>query len=123
MIWAEWLALPHHANPGLSGIREPIEIIFIFGNKCPITEGGQISTGVSAAIEEQGAATREIARNVERAAQGTKEVSTNIEGVSENARKTGNAAEQVLQSATELASNSASLRGELTGFLSEIRAS
>ncbi len=83
----------------------------------------QISSGVAAAIEEQGAATQEIARNVERAAQGTKDVSNNIEGVSENARKTGNAAQHVLKSATELAANSASLRGELTGFLSEIRAS
>ncbi len=81
-----------------------------------------ISANIAAAVEEQGAATKEIARNVQQASQGTHEVSTNIVSVTEAATQTGAAAEQVLATASELSQNAETLRKEVEGFLSNVRA-
>jgi methyl-accepting chemotaxis protein len=87
-----------------------------------IAEMNQIATLIASAVEEQGAATQEIARNVQQAAQGTHEVSTNIVQVKQAAVETGSAATQVLGSAGELARHSSELSGEVTAFLSGVKA-
>ncbi|MFD2265177.1 methyl-accepting chemotaxis protein [Lacibacterium aquatile] len=81
-----------------------------------------IASGVAAAVEEQGAATQEITRNVQQAAQGTQQVSSSIVDVTLGARQTGNAAEEVLGASGELVRQGDHLRGEIEGFLGNIRA-
>ncbi|MGE4281735.1 MAG: PAS domain-containing methyl-accepting chemotaxis protein [Magnetospirillum sp.] len=48
----------------------------------------EISTIISASVEEQGAATHEIARNVQQAAEGTKSVAAHVEGIAVAVRRT-----------------------------------
>ncbi len=59
----------------------------------------EISTAISAAVEQQGAATQEITRNVHSAAQSTSEVAGNISNVARGTGDTGTASNQVLASA------------------------
>ncbi|MCI0755201.1 methyl-accepting chemotaxis protein [Teichococcus vastitatis] len=87
-----------------------------------IDEVNQIAGAIAAAVEEQGAATQEIARNVQQAAGGTQAVTRNIGAVSQAADDTGQAAGDVLQAAGELSRQSERLRGEVAGFLSEVKA-
>jgi methyl-accepting chemotaxis protein len=82
----------------------------------------EISSSISAAVEEQGAATQEIARNVQQAAAGTQEVASNVQGVNASADETGHAAGQVLSAAEQLAQQSDTLRGDVSRFLEGIRA-
>jgi methyl-accepting chemotaxis protein len=82
----------------------------------------QISSAITSAIQEQTSATAEIARNIEQASSGTREVSTNITGVTKAAGETGQVAVQVLEAAKELARQADSLRTEVDGFLSEVKA-
>ncbi|WP_295847597.1 globin-coupled sensor protein [Tardiphaga sp.] len=82
----------------------------------------EISTAISAAVEEQGAATNEISRSVQEAARGTGEVSANISGITSAANETGAAAAQVLASASELSRQSVQLRGEVDKFLATVKA-
>ncbi|QUS38729.1 methyl-accepting chemotaxis protein [Tardiphaga alba] len=87
-----------------------------------IDEVDKISSIIAAAIEEQGAATQEIARNVNQAAARTDDVSRNISSVTSGISTTGIAAHDVLGSATKLAAQSETLRGEVDRFLASIRA-
>jgi methyl-accepting chemotaxis protein len=87
-----------------------------------ITEIDQIGTAIASAIEEQGSATKEIARSVQEAARGTQEVNTNISGVQQAADDTGAAANQVLGAAEQLSAQSRDLAGQVTSFLTEVRA-
>jgi methyl-accepting chemotaxis protein len=87
-----------------------------------IAEINEVTTAIAAAVEEQGAATREIARNIQQAATGTTEVSSNIVGVSEASSEAGSSAADVLTAAAELRKEAESLRQEIDGFLSQIRA-
>jgi methyl-accepting chemotaxis protein len=82
----------------------------------------EISTAIAAAVEEQGAATQEISRNVQQAANGTQEVTGNIERVSIAAGETGAAAGQVLGAAGDLTRQADTLRHEVEGFLTAIKA-
>jgi methyl-accepting chemotaxis protein len=82
----------------------------------------EIATTIASAVEEQGAATQEIARNVQQASAGTAEVSSNIVGVTKAANDTGAASTQVLGASGELSKQSETLRGEVDGFLTNIRA-
>jgi hemerythrin-like metal-binding protein len=86
-----------------------------------ITEIGEISSAVAAAVQEQSAATDEIARNVEQASSGTQEVSSNIASVEQAARETGNAADQIKVASTDLSKQAEFLRGEVSRFLSQVR--
>ncbi|MDR3516201.1 MAG: methyl-accepting chemotaxis protein [Azospirillaceae bacterium] len=81
----------------------------------------QISSGIASAVEEQGAATQEIARNVQQAAQGTQEVSSHIGEITQRATHAVTGSGQVLSSASDLASHSEKLRGEVTTLLAEVR--
>jgi len=81
-----------------------------------------ISSGVASAVEQQGAATQEIARNVQEAATGTQQVSHTIGGVVEATRNAARIAETTRTSADALASDAKVLRGEVTTFLTNVRA-
>jgi methyl-accepting chemotaxis protein len=86
-----------------------------------IGEMSEISTGISAAIEEQNAATQEIARNVQQAQIGTQDVTINIVSVSAAAEQTGVSANGVLSSSNTLADQSHLLRNEVQQFLNKVR--
>ncbi|PWC36066.1 cache domain-containing protein [Azospirillum sp. TSO35-2] len=81
-----------------------------------------VATSIASAVEQQGAATREISRNVQQAAQGSHEVSTSIDGVNTAAGQSGKVAYEVLESIRQLSVQADDLRGEVTRFLSQVRA-
>jgi methyl-accepting chemotaxis protein len=81
----------------------------------------QISTAISAAVEQQGAATREISRNVQQTAAGTQEISSNTAGVTRASQDTSTGSTQVLSAADELARNSVRLKRDVSSFLAEVR--
>ncbi|NEW93441.1 methyl-accepting chemotaxis protein [Rhodopseudomonas sp. BR0M22] len=87
-----------------------------------ITSINEVTTAITAAVEQQGAATREIARNIQHAAGGTSEVSSNIVGVSAAASQAGSAAAEVLNASGSLRQEAALLREEIDAFLINIRA-
>ena len=87
-----------------------------------IDEINMIATAISSAVEEQSAATGEIARNIQAAAQGTEMVSANIGGVSQAAAEARTASTQVLGASESLISQSGQLEGEVSKFLSDVRA-
>ncbi len=97
-----------------------VEAIQRIGNT--ISTINEISTAIASAVEEQGAATREIARNVQEASAGTSEVSSNILHVTETAKQTGATAKQMQDNSNALVQHSDTLRGEVDGFLTSIRA-
>jgi methyl-accepting chemotaxis protein len=82
----------------------------------------EIAQSVASAVEQQGAATQEIARNVQQASQGTQQVTRNIQGVSQAAQQAGQGSNQVLSVAGEVAQQSERLKGEVDGFIAEVRA-
>ncbi len=81
----------------------------------------EISTSISAAVEQQGAATQEIARNVEQAARGTTEVSNSISAVNEAVSKTGQAANTALEAANNISKEAGEVRSQVAGFLSTVQ--
>ena len=83
----------------------------------------EIATTIASAVEQQTAATHEIARNIEQASSGTNDVSTNISGVNESVKDVKKEADGIHSVATELSSQSASLKSEVETFLSSIRKS
>jgi methyl-accepting chemotaxis protein len=82
----------------------------------------EITTAISAAIEEQGAATQEISGNIQRTAAGTSQVAGTIAEVSHGANQTGAASSQLLASARQLSESTTSLQAEIDGFLKSIAA-
>ncbi len=82
----------------------------------------EITTAISAAIEEQGAATQEISGNIQRTAAGTTQVAGTIAEVSHGANQTGAASSQLLSSAKQLSDSTTSLQAEIDGFLKSIAA-
>jgi methyl-accepting chemotaxis protein len=87
-----------------------------------IDEVSEIATAIATAVEEQGAATAEIARNVQQTAVSTQEVTSNIAGVSQAANDTGAAASQVLSAAGDVSKQAEELSGEVSSFISNVRA-
>lgn len=94
----------------------------IDGIRQRIQEINAVASSIAAAVEQQGAATQEIVRNVAQAAAGTSEVTTNVAGVARASEETGAAATQVLTAASDLSQQSEHLGGEVSRFLSSIRA-
>ncbi|MFA7431490.1 MAG: methyl-accepting chemotaxis protein [Rhodospirillaceae bacterium] len=86
-----------------------------------IDQMSEISSAISAAVEEQGAATEEIARNAQQAALGTHEVTHTIGNVSSAATETGDAAQKVLSEANDLLSQAGDLSGAVDRFLNRVR--
>src|SRR5882724_10833739 len=82
----------------------------------------EITSAISAAIEEQGAATQEISGNIQRTAAGTTQVAGTVAQVSQGAVQTGAASGQLLSSAKQLSHTTASLQAEIDGFLKSIAA-
>jgi methyl-accepting chemotaxis protein len=82
----------------------------------------EITSAISAAIEEQGAATQEISGNIQRTANGTTQVAGTIAEVSHGANQTGAASSQLLSSAKQLSDSTTSLQAEIDGFLKSIAA-
>ncbi|HJZ22632.1 MAG TPA: globin-coupled sensor protein [Bradyrhizobium sp.] len=82
----------------------------------------EITSAISAAIEEQGAATQEISGNIQRTADGTAQVAGTIAEVSHGANQTGAASHQLLSSAKQLSDSTTSLQAEIDGFLKSIAA-
>ncbi len=87
-----------------------------------IAEINHIATAIAAAVEEQDAATREIARNVQQAAVGTQEIANNIAGVQATTQGASSSAESVLDAAGSLSREAETLRREVDGFISRVRA-
>jgi methyl-accepting chemotaxis protein len=77
---------------------------------------------IATAVEQQGEATREIASNSEQVSSGTQEVSASILEVNDAVKDTGAQSSQVLEAAGELTRLASALRGEVDGFLTDIRA-
>jgi len=82
----------------------------------------EISSTISAAVEQQGAATQEIARHVQHAAKRSGVVASSIADVSRGADETGSASSQVLSSARTISIESVRLRTEVERFLTTVRA-
>ncbi|WP_374650502.1 methyl-accepting chemotaxis protein [Dongia sp.] len=82
----------------------------------------EISSGISAAVEQQSAATQEISSNAQQAAKGTDEVNRNIGGVSRASEDAGSASSQVLSAAGDLSRQSQALANEVDGFIAKVRA-
>jgi methyl-accepting chemotaxis protein len=82
----------------------------------------EITSAISAAIEEQGAATQEISGNIQRTADGTAHVAGTIAEVSHGANQTGAASSQLLSSAKQMSDSTTSLQVEIDGFLKSIAA-
>jgi methyl-accepting chemotaxis protein len=106
-------AIQAASDETVAAIRGVVEVI---------TEIDQIGVAIASAIEQQGSATKEISRSVQEAARGTQEVNSNISGVQRAADDTGSAATEVLGAAGQLSSQSSDLAGQVTRFLSEVRA-
>ncbi|TWB63268.1 methyl-accepting chemotaxis protein [Nitrospirillum viridazoti] len=81
----------------------------------------EITAAVAAAVEEQGAATAEIAGNVQQAATGTQQVSGNVTAARQAVTETGEVAHTVRTAAGELSVEAERLRGQVHGFLANIR--
>jgi methyl-accepting chemotaxis protein len=82
----------------------------------------EISTAISAAVEEQGAATQNIAASTQAAAKWTGEVAMNIGHVAKDASETGEASDEMLKSAQTLSSESLHLKSEVERFLDNMKA-
>jgi methyl-accepting chemotaxis protein len=82
----------------------------------------EISSAISAAVEQQGAATQEITRNVLQAATRSGAVASSIADVSRGAGETGSASSQVLSSAKTISHENIRLRAEVEKFLATVRA-
>jgi methyl-accepting chemotaxis protein len=100
--------------------REAVESIK--GIDDTIAKINEIASAIAAAVEEQDKTTQEITRNTHEVAQGTHDVSVNIGGIKQAVGETGIAASHVLQLAKALGHTADTLRGEVDGFLVEIRA-
>jgi methyl-accepting chemotaxis protein len=87
-----------------------------------IGEVNEVATSIAAAVQQQGAATQEITRSTQIAAQGTRNVSENISGVRADADSAAAAADDVKQASETLESQSQMLSGQVTEFLTRIRA-
>jgi methyl-accepting chemotaxis protein len=87
-----------------------------------ITLISEISSTISAAVEQQGAATQEIAQHVQHAARRSAVVASSIADVSRGAGETGSASGQVLSSAKTISVESVRLRTAVEKFLVTVRA-
>lgn len=86
-----------------------------------IDEINNISTSISAAVQEQTLATEEISRNIQQTAAGSAEVSGSISRVTLSTVRTGETAKEVLDASGQLSEQASKLRGEVDKFLSILR--
>ncbi|PVB61887.1 cache domain-containing protein [Labrenzia sp. 011] len=86
-----------------------------------ISKINEITSNISAAVEQQGMATNEIASNIQQAAAGTQQVTENIGGVSSAAGITNEAADMVYSAAQSLDKEAHELRSSVGTFLNGIK--
>jgi methyl-accepting chemotaxis protein len=94
----------------ISTIRERISVM------------NEVSSSVSAAVEQQAHATQEITRSTQSASQSTQAVSRTMADVSRAADETGEAAQEVGASVSDLHSQIEMLESEVESFVAQIRA-
>ena len=82
----------------------------------------EISSTISAAVEQQGMATQEIAQHVQHAAKRSSLVASSIADVSRGAGETGSASSQVSSSAKTISIEGVRLKTEVEKFLTTVRA-
>jgi methyl-accepting chemotaxis protein len=87
-----------------------------------ISEMSDIAVAIATAIEEQGAATAEIARSAAEAASGTEELNGTIAAVRDASATTGAAAKQILGAANGISQQAEGLSGEVSSFISGVKA-
>ena len=80
------------------------------------------AVSIATAVDQQSVAGHDLARSIDLAARGTEKVAGHVDTVRELALSTGAAAAQVLSSATSLETQAATLRSQVQGFLSRVRA-
>lgn len=80
------------------------------------------AVSIATAVDQQSVAGQDLARSIDLAARGTERVTGHIEEVRHMALSTGSAASQVLTSATSLEAQAATLRSQVQGFLTQVRA-
>ena len=86
-----------------------------------ITQISEISSSISAAVEQQGVATSEIARNVEEASQGTDSVSRSIEDVLKAAHNAEMAASDMTETSESLSTQTKTLQEKVREFLRDVQ--
>lgn len=87
-----------------------------------ISEMNRISASIAAAVEEQGMATQEIARNVQQTAEIARGIASNANDVKQSSTGASAAVSQMIAAASDLSRQSESLRGQVSGFLRDIKA-
>ncbi len=80
------------------------------------------AVSIATAVDQQSVAGHDLARSIDLAARGTEKVAGHIDTVRDLSLSTGAAAAQVLSSATSLEAQAATLRTQVQGFLSRVRA-
>ncbi|MCL9999802.1 MAG: methyl-accepting chemotaxis protein [Erythrobacter sp.] len=80
------------------------------------------AVSIASAVDQQSVAGHDLARSIDLAARGTEKVAVHVDTVRDLSLSTGAAATQVLSSATSLESQAATLRAQVQGFLSRVRA-
>jgi hypothetical protein len=85
-----------------------------------ISRMGEVSTAISAAVEEQSATTREIASAIQAVAGSTAQAAQAMGHVVQVADQAGGASRNILNEATEIGSESERLRREVEGFLQAV---
>jgi methyl-accepting chemotaxis protein len=82
----------------------------------------EISAAIAAAVEEQHAATAEISRNIQQASEGTRQVTGYLGQLASAVTEVGDTSASVLTSSNDLAEQSQRLDGEVSSFLTTVRA-
>jgi methyl-accepting chemotaxis protein len=86
-----------------------------------ISRMGEVSTAISAAVEEQSVTTREIAFSIQGVAGSTAQAAQAMENVVQVADRAGDASRTILNDATEIGAESEKLRQEVEQFLSAVK--
>ena len=86
-----------------------------------IREMDGITAGIAAAVEQQGAATSEIARNVQEVAMAANQISASITDVSASVDQASEVAGDVRTVAEAMSTEADVLKGDVAGFLGNIR--
>jgi methyl-accepting chemotaxis protein len=102
-------------------VASQASIAAIKGIAATIFRISEITSALTAAIEEQTFATRQIAQNSVQAEDRTSHVLANIRQVDKDASETGIASARVLASARSLAGDSSNLKAKVDRFLATVR--
>ncbi|MGV7215783.1 methyl-accepting chemotaxis protein [Bradyrhizobium sp. UFLA05-112] len=82
----------------------------------------EISSSISAAIEEQSIVTNDISRSITSISSDMRDASRDIDQLNDASRTSGSSAGQAVGKITDLSKNIASLQGQVSDFLIKIRA-